>query len=89
LYASLDNWENLTLPELASLFPTPQRYFVPQKLRAAYHPRLQKVGLWPQTTDPAEEEKKKTPFEKEMRQKAPKLDKKRVQQMFSKEKVSI
>ena len=89
MYASLDNWENLTLPDLASLFPAPQRYFVPQKLRDAYHPRLQNAGLWSPVIDPAEEEVKKTPFEKELRQKTPKLDKKRVQQMFEKEKVSI
>jgi len=87
LFASEDNWTNLTLPGLASLFPLPQRYYVPKKIRDTYQPRLENAGLWSQAS-PEEETVKKplSPFEKEL-QKRPRLDKKVVKKMFEKEKV--
>ncbi|KAF5315658.1 hypothetical protein D9611_004914 [Ephemerocybe angulata] len=84
LYATQENWEGLTLPGLASLFPLPQRYFVPQKLREAYQPRLEGAGLWAHPP-PDEEEKKKTPFEKELRKK-PTIDKRKFLLVFQREK---
>lgn len=75
----------MTIHGLGSLFPVPQRYFVPSKLREAYQPRLESAGLWFPTL-PDDEEKKKTPFEKQLRQK-PTLNKKKLLMTFQREKV--
>lgn len=36
----------MTHPLLASMFPVPQKYFVPRRIRDTYIPRLEAVGLW-------------------------------------------
>jgi len=46
LYAINENWVNLTCPSLASMFPVPQKYYVPRRMRNTYIPRLEAVGLW-------------------------------------------
>ncbi|KAJ3544081.1 hypothetical protein NMY22_g2914 [Coprinellus aureogranulatus] len=84
LFAQEENWEGFTLKSLATLFPVPQKYFVPSKLRVAYQPRLDAAGLW--NPLPPVEEKKKTPFEKELRQK-PSIDKRAFRQTFVREKI--
>ena len=33
-------------PLLASMFPVPQKYYVPRRIRDTYIPRLEAVGLW-------------------------------------------
>jgi len=49
-------------PMLASLYPVPQRYFVPQRIRQDYYLRLRASGL---TSTPFEaEEKSEKPFRK-------------------------
>lgn len=85
LFASEENWEGLTLKALATIFPVPQKYYVPSKMREAYQPRLESAGLWSQL--PPVEEKKKTPFEKELRKRRA-FDTKKVQRTFIREKVS-
>ncbi|KAI5119739.1 hypothetical protein M0805_008669 [Coniferiporia weirii] len=51
-------YENVR-PALAELFPVPQRYYVPDRLREAYKPRLEAAGLWSVHAEEAEEEKRK------------------------------
>jgi len=59
LYAINENWVNLTHPSLASIFPVPQKYYVPRRIRDTYIPRLEAVGLW---NLPVEENPKENPF---------------------------
>lgn len=40
------NFWGLTNPALASDMPFPQKYYVANRIREAYRPRLQAVGLW-------------------------------------------
>ena len=44
-------------PVLASLYPIPQRYYVPGRIREMYRLRLETTGLWDL---PAKEEEKKS-----------------------------
>jgi len=60
LYAINENWVNLTHPLLVSMFPVPQKYFVPRRIRDTYIPRLEAVGLW---YLPVEEKVIKKPFQ--------------------------
>jgi len=46
LYSLPDNYNNLVHPTIAQLYPVPQRYYVPSRLRALYAPRLDASGLW-------------------------------------------
>ncbi|KNZ78430.1 Metaxin-1 [Termitomyces sp. J132] len=58
LYSNQDNWAELMHPALASLYPIPQRYYIPGRIREMYRPRLESAGLWDL---PIKEEEKK-PF---------------------------
>ncbi|TFK30132.1 hypothetical protein FA15DRAFT_725999 [Coprinopsis marcescibilis] len=80
-FYSQDNWEKSVHNAVAALLPVPQRYFVPYKLRATYHPRLEAAGLWSHVESP----EKKSAFEKEMKLK-PKTNKTAFQKVFEKEK---
>ncbi|PPQ64674.1 hypothetical protein CVT26_002764 [Gymnopilus dilepis] len=46
LYVNHENWTHLTQPALATTFPVPQKYYVPQRIRNTYYPRLLASGLW-------------------------------------------
>lgn len=46
LFSNLRNWTELTHPALVSIFPVPQRYYVPGRVRESYRPRLEAAGLW-------------------------------------------
>jgi sorting and assembly machinery component 37 len=46
-------------PALASMFPIPQKYYVPGRMRNAYFQRLVAAGLWKETT---EEKPSESPF---------------------------
>ncbi|KAF8077822.1 hypothetical protein FPV67DRAFT_14949 [Lyophyllum atratum] len=46
LYSHQDNWVGLTHPALASMYPLPQRYYIPGRIRQSYKPRLEAAGLW-------------------------------------------
>ena len=35
----------MTKPKLASMYPVPQKYYVPQRIRKSYHPRLSASGI--------------------------------------------
>lgn len=45
-YSHPQNWAKHTCPTLAATYPLPQRYFVPQRIREIYRPRLEAVHLW-------------------------------------------
>ncbi|KAF8969846.1 Tom37 C-terminal domain-containing protein [Flammula alnicola] len=46
LYSNQENWTKMTGPTLASMFPVPQKYYVPRRIRDSYHQRLLTAGLW-------------------------------------------
>lgn len=46
LYSVHQNWVEVTHPALASMLPVPQRYYVPDRIRNLYKPRLETSGLW-------------------------------------------
>ena len=58
LYTLRHNYFEFTRPLLSSLFPIPQRYYVPNRLRLQYKPRLEAAGLWNAHTEEAEQEKR-------------------------------
>jgi len=64
LYAINENWVNLTHPSLASIFPVPQKYYVPRRIRATYIPRLEAVGLW---NSSVEENTRENPFQNQQK----------------------
>ena len=59
-----ENWVNLTHPFLASMFPVPQKYYVPRRIRDTYVPRLEAVGLW---NPPVEEKVKEKSFQNQQK----------------------
>ena len=56
-YSLETNWWKFTKPALASMFALPQRYYVPERMRDSYRPRLEMAGLW-HTPPPDEGEKR-------------------------------
>jgi sorting and assembly machinery component 37 len=40
------------------MMPIPQRYYVPNRIRELYKPRLEASGLWPTETDALSEQSK-------------------------------
>ncbi len=62
LYSVHNNWISMTGPSLASMYPVPQKYYVAQRIRNGYYPKLQASGLW---NSFAEENPTKSPFRKE------------------------
>lgn len=69
MFSHHGNWSGLTGPTLASLFPVPQRYYVPARMRESYRPRLEAAGLW-NLPDMEKEEKK--PFKEDSKKKVEK-----------------
>lgn len=66
LYSNQENWTKLTATALGSLYPVPQKYYVPRRIRDSYHLRLLAAGLWqPFVEDP--EKSKESPFSQEAR----------------------
>ncbi|KAF5330473.1 hypothetical protein D9619_005913 [Psilocybe cf. subviscida] len=64
LYSNQDNWTKLTAAALGTMYPVPQKYYVPRRIRDSYHLRLAAAGLWqPFVEDP--EKSKESPFSKE------------------------
>ncbi|THH10691.1 hypothetical protein EW145_g1140 [Phellinidium pouzarii] len=58
-YTLRHNYYEYTRPQLATLFPLPQRYYLPDRLREMHKPRLEAAGLWSIHAEEAEEEKRK------------------------------
>ena len=62
-YFSLSaNWTRHTRHIFASVFPVPQRYYVPERIRDAYKPRLEAAELWDVIGVQEEEEREKHHF---------------------------
>jgi len=58
-YSLQTNWLNLTHKTLVSMFPIPQRYYVPGRIRDSYRTRLEASGLW---NIPGGEQEEEKPF---------------------------
>ena len=56
-YSSANYW-GLIRPTLAKAMPIPQRYYVPNRIRESYKPRLEAAGLWPAEAEVSSEEPK-------------------------------
>ncbi|KAF9647567.1 hypothetical protein BDM02DRAFT_3270177 [Thelephora ganbajun] len=56
-YSSANYWK-LIRPTLAKMMPIPQRYYVPNRIRELYKPRLEAVGLWPAENEASSEQSK-------------------------------
>ena len=56
-YSSANYWK-LIRPTLAKMMPVPQRYYVPNRIRELYKPRLETVGLWPTESETPSETSK-------------------------------
>ena len=84
LYSHLDNWVELTHPALVSLFPVPQQYYVPGRIRESYRPRLEAAGLW--NLQPSEKDEKK-PFKEAVKVNEKEENKRKFQEAFGREKV--
>ncbi|KZV97021.1 hypothetical protein EXIGLDRAFT_764775 [Exidia glandulosa HHB12029] len=59
LFAVGPNYYPLTHTMLATHLPVPQRYYVPQRLRTLYRPRLEDVAMWDIGHGEEEKEKEK------------------------------
>lgn len=57
MYSRYDNWVGTTHPALVSMYSLPYRYYVPNRIRETYRPRLENAGLW-DPRNPEKEEKK-------------------------------
>lgn len=63
VYYSLSaNWTRQTRRTLASIFPAPQCYYVPERIRMSYKPRLEATELWDIVGIEEEEEREKERF---------------------------
>jgi hypothetical protein len=85
-YVLVENWNKLTHPALVAKLPIPYRYYLPQRMRDSYKPRLEAAGLWgPHAAE--EEAEPKTFAERQMktREKLPEL---KFKQTFSSQKVN-
>ncbi|KAF8637355.1 hypothetical protein AX17_002854 [Amanita inopinata Kibby_2008] len=85
LYSVSSNWAGLTYPLLASMFPFPQRHFVPLRVQELYRPRLQVAGMW---RIPEVEMEARQPFNKVSREAEKAANTNAILQAFEKEKVT-
>ncbi|KAJ8496758.1 hypothetical protein ONZ45_g12331 [Pleurotus djamor] len=83
-YSLDDNWTKMTKPAMAAVQPIPQRYYLPDRVRESYKPRLESVGLWGQA---AAEKTEKKPFEKPTAKPEPKEVKSQYLRVFERQKV--
>ena len=84
LYSHLGNWTELTHPALVSMFPIPQRYYVPGRIRESYRPRLEASGMWGLQTIEKNENK---PFKKINKGSEKEEHSQKFHEAFGKEKV--
>jgi len=84
LYAHHGNWTRVTQPALASMFPVPQRYYVPGRMRECHKARLEAAGLW---NLPEVEKQEKKPFKRLSKSTKEKVDSRTYLQTFEREKV--
>ncbi|KDQ33461.1 hypothetical protein PLEOSDRAFT_20363 [Pleurotus ostreatus PC15] len=83
-YSLEDNWTKTLRPHLAAMQPIPQRYYLPDRIRASYRPRLEAAGLW---NLPGIEQQEKKPFEKPKAKVEPENLKEKYVRVFERQKV--
>ncbi|KAK0210868.1 hypothetical protein DFS33DRAFT_1270796 [Desarmillaria ectypa] len=85
-YAQHANWNELVYPALAKMYPIPQRYYVPLRIREVYRKRLETSDLW---ILPGSELEKKSFIERSKPEaKQPEKYKDRFLRVFEREKVA-
>ncbi|KAK0228654.1 hypothetical protein IW262DRAFT_630747 [Armillaria fumosa] len=85
-YAEHANWNELVYPALAKMYPIPQRYYVPLRIRDVYRKRLEASDLW---TLPGKELEKKSFLERSKPgAEQPEEHKDRFLRVFEREKVA-
>lgn len=85
-YSLEDNWTKTLRPHLAAMQPIPQRYYLPDRIRASYRPRLEAAGLW---NLPGIEQQEKKPFEKPSAKIEPENLKDKYVRVFERQKVCL
>lgn len=85
-YSLEDNWTKTLRPHLAAMQPIPQRYYLPDRIRASYRPRLEAAGLW---NLPGIEQQEKKPFEKLKAKIEPENLKEKYVRVFERQKVCL
>ncbi|KAF4603805.1 hypothetical protein EYR40_000976 [Pleurotus pulmonarius] len=83
-YSLEDNWTKTIRPHLAAMQPIPQRYYLPDRIRASYRPRLEAAGLW---NLPGIEQQEKKPFAKPSAKIEPENLKDKYVRVFERQKV--
>ena len=63
LFVLEHNFTQVVHRELVPLFPIPQRYYVPGRLRTALQPRLESAGLWVIANDSGTSDSPEQPFQ--------------------------
>lgn len=63
LFVLEHNFTQVVHRDLVPLFPVPQRYYLPSRLRAALQPRLESAGLWVIANDSGTSETSEQPFQ--------------------------
>ncbi|TFY82366.1 hypothetical protein EWM64_g1644 [Hericium alpestre] len=87
-YSLPANYADVTHPALVSFLPIPQRYYVPHRIRDAYHKRLEASGLWNLPGEEIEEqEPAPRPVLGKKEQKKPEDPKKTFKSAFERERV--
>lgn len=77
----------MTNPALASMFPVPQKYYVPRRMRNSYYSRLASAGLWKQVIEEEKPQKEKFPRDVKPAEKERLSANTTFSQAFDKEKV--
>lgn len=57
-YTLRDNYWEYVRPTLASMFPVPQKYYIPDRMRNLHKARLESIGLWNVAAEESEAERK-------------------------------
>lgn len=63
LFILEQNFTQVVHRDLLPLFPVPQRYYLPSRLRAALQPRLESAGLWAIASDSGTSDTSEQPFQ--------------------------
>ncbi|OCH88180.1 hypothetical protein OBBRIDRAFT_795451 [Obba rivulosa] len=88
LYALHVNWWKTTRPALVSMLPTPQRYYVPHRIREAYRPRLEAADLWHAPGEEIEEEQEtRSLFQRDRKKKIQEAGPEKFKRTFARERV--
>ncbi|KLO08952.1 hypothetical protein SCHPADRAFT_908202 [Schizopora paradoxa] len=61
LYTLKDNYWEYVRPTLADMFPVPQKYYIPDRMRNLHKSRLESIGLWNVAAEEREAEKNPNP----------------------------